>query len=602
MLGSRPPPLYLFIDALDECDESERHDVVIFLEKLMQQARSNDVCLKVLLSSRPFPEIDIEACEEIKPEDHNGRDIFTYVEQRLARLPNQKDVSMLRTEILQKARGVFLWVVLVLDILTKNKYESVEEWRGHLLRIPPGLTKLYGYILDGITDKERERMLHMVQWVLFAYCPFEPQELLTAMAFDQENRYTSFKAWQDSSHYMNDEAQIDGLIRSWSRGMIEVKRSQPHYTWGKASEEVFVQFIHESAREYFLCGREGGMVLLAPDLEGRFAGSSHDRLARSCASFLRIEESRTNYWRDVPEAASLVYAKIIYPDGVPENSVIDQLGPIQHVKELPEHNVLLSFRRYALQRVFDHAQDAESNGMEQKHLVDVFCRNHGEILENWVVLHKALLSSVKEPGPALLDDVLGYKLPSCVEVMLQTGKDTIRVSDDVLRDPLIVIAEYGHVEVVRQLLAFKVDTEARDASVKTVLQWAIYKGQGAVVRVLLDDEKMKTNAANINRWKPLHLAVAGGRIEMVQLVLACGADIEAQNSKGETALQLAMALKHKDMNNLEQTSRTGKYEEIIQLLRARANESGIPLSSLLLPPGANNLSDSNGSNGSEAIS
>jgi hypothetical protein len=37
---------------------------------------------------------------------------------------------------------------------------------------------------------------------------------------------------------------------------------------------------------------------------------------------------------------------------------------------------------------------------------------------------------------------------------------------------------------------------------------------------------------------PLHLAAAAGSIEVLQLLLAAGADVEAKNGSGETALQV----------------------------------------------------------------
>jgi ankyrin repeat protein len=42
---------------------------------------------------------------------------------------------------------------------------------------------------------------------------------------------------------------------------------------------------------------------------------------------------------------------------------------------------------------------------------------------------------------------------------------------------------------------------------------------------------------------PLHLAAAAGSMEVLQLLLAAGADVEANNGTGETALQVRMCNK-----------------------------------------------------------
>jgi ankyrin repeat protein len=40
---------------------------------------------------------------------------------------------------------------------------------------------------------------------------------------------------------------------------------------------------------------------------------------------------------------------------------------------------------------------------------------------------------------------------------------------------------------------------------------------------------------------PLHLAAAAGSTEVLQLLLAAGADVDAKNGTGETALQVMQA-------------------------------------------------------------
>jgi len=55
---------------------------------------------------------------------------------------------------------------------------------------------------------------------------------------------------------------------------------------------------------------------------------------------------------------------------------------------------------------------------------------------------------------------------------------------------LHLAAEYGHEAVVKQLLdSEKVDVDSKDRDGRTPLLWAAQKGHGAVVKLLLDSEK-----------------------------------------------------------------------------------------------------------------
>src|SRR6185437_13301895 len=87
--------------------------------------------------------------------------------------------------------NIFLWVVLVLDILKKeypNSIVSINAIRTRLKQIPPGLDDLFEVILK--RDEENLEQLHIcLKWVLFATRPLKPQEFYFAvqLSIDKEN-------------------------------------------------------------------------------------------------------------------------------------------------------------------------------------------------------------------------------------------------------------------------------------------------------------------------------------------------------------------------------------------------------------------------------
>ena len=246
-LKSQTQPISLFVDALDECLEHERQDVVSFLEQLTGFSRSAQLSVSILFSSRYFPDIYIEECNEIEPEKWNNNDISEYVEHKLSKISAKQGESELQQEIVRKSQGAFLWVVLVVDNLIKNRHETIAEKRKQLQQVPSELDQLFTSILKAVDRDELQRTAKVIQWILFAERPLSPQELFTAIAFDTEHPYTSFEAWRTSDEFLEDETQLEALIRTRSMGLAEVKRHQPEDSDRIGyPERSIVQFIHES--------------------------------------------------------------------------------------------------------------------------------------------------------------------------------------------------------------------------------------------------------------------------------------------------------------------------------------------------------------------
>ena len=140
--------------------------------------------------------------------------------------------------------GIFLWAVLVLDILNfeyPNSSISIKKIRESLNRILPKLTDFFEMILtrDG---QSLERLQICFKWILFATRPLKPQELYFAIQLGLEKECSG--CWYQEDVELD---QIKTFVRSSSKGLAEITRN-------KASE---VQFIHESVRDFLLGKYEG---------------------------------------------------------------------------------------------------------------------------------------------------------------------------------------------------------------------------------------------------------------------------------------------------------------------------------------------------------
>ncbi|KAH8758016.1 heterokaryon incompatibility protein-domain-containing protein [Diaporthe sp. PMI_573] len=268
--------LTIFVDALDECNQDQAAGMVCFFEELCDHARGEEVQLRICFSSRHYPTVVIQKGIEITLEDEAGHtdDIEHYIKSKL-RLGKAKHADSLRSEIRDKSSGIFLWVVLVLDILKKeypNSIVSINAIRTRLKQIPPGLDDLFEMILK--RDEENLEQLHIcLKWVLFATRPLKPQEFYFAvqLSIDKEN----------SSYWDEEDIELDQMrtfVRTSSKGLAEVTRN-------KASE---VQFIHESVRDFLL---------------GRYVGKPQQCFRKACHSAI-YESSQTPLYpsREQPSA------------------------------------------------------------------------------------------------------------------------------------------------------------------------------------------------------------------------------------------------------------------------------------------------------------
>jgi hypothetical protein len=231
MTSPQPRPFLFLIDALDECDDYSAGRVVDFLKQLSSLAVESNVALNICLSSRYYPQIGLEKCIDlfVDQKKEYDEDIEQYVRDKVS-----SDLSSVQEEIIRKANGVFLWVVLVIAMLKKKQDAGrPEEIKDVVDGAPSGLDELFEDILNKDESNKAETIL-MFQLVLFAKRLLQPEELYFAtMAGTQEQR---LGPWDRSTVT---EQAIRLRIRDSSRGLIEVLEGTNT-----------VQFIHLSVSDF----------------------------------------------------------------------------------------------------------------------------------------------------------------------------------------------------------------------------------------------------------------------------------------------------------------------------------------------------------------
>jgi ankyrin repeat protein len=119
-----------------------------------------------------------------------------------------------------------------------------------------------------------------------------------------------------------------------------------------------------------------------------------------------------------------------------------------------------------------------------------------------------------------------------VRALLKANPDLVSSIDIETNTPLHLAVESGHENIVELLLANTADINAKNKSGQTPLDLAVEWGQTNIAKVLL------AHGANIGDALVCALQTARPHKNMVELLLAAGADVNARDDKGNTPLDV----------------------------------------------------------------
>lgn len=324
-----------FVDALDECHENQVRDMISFFGQLGRlHGLHHPPRFSVCLSSRHYPHITIPAGLQLTLEDQkeHGQDIANYIETEL-RIGSTSRSDKIRTEILRKASGTFMWVVLVVHILNRE----YDKGRVHLLRsrlteIPRTLNDLFKDIVTRDTE-DPDDLLFCIQLTLLSKRPLELEEIYFAMLSRlSRQEYDEIDVDDISSQDM------DRFIVNASKGLVENTRART------------VQFIHETVRDFLFNSQATASIW--PELSDNFVGHGHESLKKACLTTMQLALARDSV---TPRIANALDARVSFP-----------------------------FLFYAIENVLHHANEAQFAGITQTQFLLAFP------MTQWMTLRRLL--------------------------------------------------------------------------------------------------------------------------------------------------------------------------------------------------------------------
>ena len=478
ILGQRK--LVLFLDALDECDFNEIKSVIRFFEDLASSAVRQGTKVNICLSSRYWPQFKVQYCFQVRVELANQRDIESYVHNTMGLpLPQEDDpvdLIAFRKQILEKASGIFLWVVLVVqDLLgARDNGATLSELRKIVRKVPSDLRGVYLRQLQNTSIHDRLPLLRLFQCVFFSQRPLSATELRCALAFSTE-KFASYEEWLQSDDYVENDTQMEKRICELSRGLIEVKplpnRIRKPGPGMRTQPSTTVQFIHESVRDFLQA--DGFEFLHQPSCQNQTA-DGHDSMKRVCLNFLKIKEFEFVQSMPDPRYESETF---------------------RHQPTLLKDHPLLE---YMVDHLFTHVAHAEQHGIQQDEFKTLISSNFHGYFERWRnlydLVHKELGDNIAFPGFATMPNQQGA-LARPLHILSQHGlltediakrENNTNIPGGLYQYAIHAAAANGNIDTVEILLNTGADPEAVDAEGRTAFHWAAFREDLPILTRLKD--------------------------------------------------------------------------------------------------------------------
>ncbi|KAI0601540.1 hypothetical protein F4775DRAFT_401639 [Biscogniauxia sp. FL1348] len=258
----------LLIDGLDEYN-AHRHEHWELARQLCDWANNSNGNIKFCVSSRPHMEFQaaFSSSKQIHLHELNSRDIEEYCQEMFLDNENflglnspEETSQTLTREIVDRAEGVFLWVVLVVRIILSEarRHGTEDDLRKKLLELPDDLDELYDKMMGSLSTKDR-RLTERILFVLLTN-PFEDpvNALCLKWLVDEdawERRFSGGDSYSKSEH----EAHINYVIYHldvWTQGLVECINVPPKMESRRRTNSQFlwtrVKLFHKTVKDYFM--------------------------------------------------------------------------------------------------------------------------------------------------------------------------------------------------------------------------------------------------------------------------------------------------------------------------------------------------------------
>lgn len=249
--------IVLFLDALDEYSGRPEF-IASSIQSLVKKSKESHTQIRIIFSSRPWPAFQNDFADYpcIQIHEHTQGDIMNYTAESISSRPMAKTfIAPLVPVIVRRARGVFLWVKLVMRDLIAiigstalgDNQQLADKLKQVLDSLPDELDEYYRAIVERISMATRWDTYVMLETLRCANEPMNLPELRIVLEWSQE-----IPAQTDAKRRRRTQTQRqifpkhitlpEHLLATATGGLIDIVQ------YSDGAQEV--QFAHQTVKEF----------------------------------------------------------------------------------------------------------------------------------------------------------------------------------------------------------------------------------------------------------------------------------------------------------------------------------------------------------------
>jgi ankyrin repeat protein len=500
------------LDAIDECEEFGRHQIISALNALYKQmtlsrqgvSGPSVSQLKFIVTSRPYHDIERRFTAlthqfptiRLRGEQESeaiSREISVVIKWRVSELGSELGLdaleqATLQDELLRIKHRTYLWLRLILDVIRDEIVLTKRRLKQIIHTLPTTVDQTYEAILSKIRERDCQGAQKVLSIVVAAARPLTLREMNIALALSTNENSRSYEDLD-----LEEEERFKTTIRHLCGLFVNV-----------VDRKVYL--IHQTAK--------GFLVEKAKEPAGQWKISiniveSELMMAKICITYLNFT----------------VF-------GLSSNK-----------------NNLDGFLLYAACFWTNHYRQAQRRvTMELLQGVLNICEPESPRYQNWACVYWQMMENQQLPSfPGILMVGSFFGHVSVVRQLLDKRDVDFNAKD--AKNGMTALtraAERGHEAVVKALLERDdVNVNAKDNFGMTALMRADENGHEAVVRQLLERDDVDVATANVHGVSALMQAAGHGHEAVVELLLGRdNVDVNAKDTFGMTALMQAAANGH----------------------------------------------------------
>ena len=293
-------PIVCILDALDECGEISRGELIEHITEFIASDRGQTAQLRFIMTSRPYPEIEWEfRCNiddldiiNVRGDEDSYRminsEVNLFIEKQVPKLfrrfrhrPSDSVQNRVIAELQGRDNRTYLWVSLVLNDLVRTRLSQEDEILDFINHVPRNLDTTYDKLVGRILPQHERAARSLFHIILAANTPLHIRALYPALVIatrkpGQGGRLPMIPKKEDD--------EVTEYLKTISGNFVSIL-------------DYRVYLLHQTARDFLVATEGPGITPQVPPthkdgiwMRAFKPTDSHALLARTCMTFLLFED------------------------------------------------------------------------------------------------------------------------------------------------------------------------------------------------------------------------------------------------------------------------------------------------------------------------